>query len=96
MSGNRLFGFTDNGDGTYSFYTRGVDRLSTSFYDWGNWLSGGLAFSNADELWSSFQEKIKDEIGSNATLESTTYRPDYNKVEGVLNGTESPTTLGCN
>lgn len=34
----------------------GVDRLSTNFYDWGNWLSGGFAFNTADNLWTSFKE----------------------------------------
>ncbi|RAV27409.1 hypothetical protein [Sinomicrobium soli] len=30
VSGNRDFGYTQNGDGSYTFYTRGVDRLT----DW--------------------------------------------------------------
>lgn len=28
VSGNRRFGIVDNGDGTYTFCTRGVDRMS--------------------------------------------------------------------
>lgn len=97
VSGNRLFGFTNNGDGTYTFFTRGVDRLSTKMDDWGNTLLNDFAFNSADNLWTSFQEKITADFtsNSNVSLDSTTYRPDYDKVAGILDGSEDTSRLGC-
>ena len=98
VSGNRRFGFSDNGDGTYTFYTRGTDRLSTDYYDWGNWLMGGFAFNSADDLWQSFQDQIAGDFGAAATVHApVTYRPDYEQVADVLNGTADVSALeGCN
>ncbi|WP_447641691.1 MULTISPECIES: hypothetical protein [Chitinophagaceae] len=63
VSGNREFGFTANANGSYTFYTRGVDRLTS--------IDGGLLqnftnfpFNSADGLWGSFQNKIKDFVNS--------------------------------
>src|SRR5699024_2852078 len=96
VSGNRKFGFINNGDGTFTFYTQGEDRLSPAFYKWGNWLRKGIAFKTADKLWMSFIQKSADDFGSNVVLDSTTYRPNYEKVDEVLNGTKKASTLGCN
>lgn len=95
VSGNRLFGVTDNGNGSYTFYTKGVDRLTTRVDQWAQSFFG-IPFNSADDLWSSFQDLISDDF-DNATIEDViTYRPDYEQVEDVLNGDAPIANLGCN
>lgn len=102
VSGNRRFGYQDNGDGTVTLYTRGVDRLSNYGTQLGNWLSkfkpnyrpDGIAFINADDLWASFQQAIAADIGTQATiLTPVTHRTDYDEVAAVLNREADPSTL---
>lgn len=100
VSGNRQFGCTDNGDGTATFYTRGVDRLTdrigasvNAVSDWFDGRGSGVAFNQADALWRSFQGGLTDhvrEIGERAQVESPVIvRPDWNDVSAVLTGRES-------
>jgi RHS repeat-associated protein len=49
VSGNRQFGFNDNGDGTYTFFTRGAD-VATGFIDV---AAGETLFEKGDALWKS-------------------------------------------
>ncbi|WP_447641689.1 MULTISPECIES: hypothetical protein [Chitinophagaceae] len=63
VSGNREFGFNTNPDGSYTFYTRGVDRLTDFSGDVFQKLFQ-LPFNSADALWNSFQNKIKDFVNS--------------------------------
>lgn len=86
VSGNREFGFTRNGS-QIAFYTRGVDRLSTGFDSIGSLAFGGVAFDQADALWSSLMNGIKNDLqqandGQNVAtvIEETVYRPDWNEV----------------
>lgn len=99
VSGNRTFGYTNNGDGTATFFTRGVDRLSNNWYETAQNL-GGFPYAKADDLWKSFQQGIKDYInqhGGNATINNPVHwRPDWTDVKGVLDRTKSIATLGCN
>ncbi|MBE2187541.1 MAG: hypothetical protein IAE99_12285 [Rhodothermales bacterium] len=99
VSGNRTFGYTVNGDGSYTFFTRGVDRMTNWF---GNALqqSFGTPFSSADALWTSAMNGIAANVranGGTATVNAPqTYRPDWNKVKGVLNGTTAASAFtGC-
>jgi len=89
VSGTREFGFTQNADGSYTFYTRGIDR-TTGFLDNLMQENFNIAFEAADNLWSSFQEKIKNYInqnGGNAIVnDPVTKRPDWNKIREYLNG----------
>ena len=97
VSGHRRFGFTENGDGTVTFYTRGVDRISNDAHRLGNLISGGQVFDSADALWESLQEGIASDIGAQSTIsEPVTYRPDYDQVAAVLDGDAPPSSLGCN
>lgn len=95
VSGNRDFGFTKNANGSYTFYTRGVDRLTNAD---GSALermtrdgeNGGIPFQKADALWASFQKGIADYVnthGGNAGAGGKeTYRPDWSAVKDVIDG----------
>lgn len=98
VSGNREFGYTGNGDGTYTFYTRGVDRITDPGSQAANWVSRiaggpGVAFSKADQLWQSFQNEVAHyvrEQGGRAVVEDRiSVQPDWDRVGDVLTGRES-------
>lgn len=92
-------------------YTRGVDRYSFGTQWLGNVgatleaASQLAAFNAADSKWQNFQQKIKQfvnnsqPVGMNGTANVNTpvkYRPFWDKVKNVLNGTLPISTLGCN
>ncbi|WMN07270.1 hypothetical protein QYS48_28355 [Marivirga arenosa] len=96
VSGTREFGYKDNYDGTYTFYTRGVDRIN-------NWIDSQFVerfkenpFEDPDKLWQSFQNGIKNYVvgqGGSADFDNTgnnknkiTGRPDWNQISDVLQG----------
>ncbi len=95
VSGNRRFGFERSGN-KVTFYTRGIDRMTTTLDRIAN--VGQLAFGQADALWRSFQQKIKEATNGKAEIvKPLTYRPDWSEVEGVINGNTSISALnGCN
>ncbi|HRJ30109.1 MAG TPA: hypothetical protein PLG85_10100 [Cyclobacteriaceae bacterium] len=108
VSGNRQFGFIQHRNGTFTFFTRGVDRLTGTFDQWysnvQSWrqkkdLGGKTPFDAADELWSSLQDKIQLYVNSNggqATKNNVEkWQPNWSKVDDYLNGTVSITTFGC-
>lgn len=96
VSGNRDFGYTENTDGTYTFYTRGVDRLTSldasllqeipDFFIKG----AGIPFAKADQLWSSFQNGIKsftDTHQGKANIDAPEiHRPNWDLVKDVIAG----------
>lgn len=96
VSGNRDFGFTQNTNGSYTFYTRGVDRLTTidattvQNSEFLSYMMGGSPFSQADALWTSFQNKINSFVnshqGSSSVASQEIYRPDWAKVKAVIEG----------
>ncbi|WP_181304178.1 hypothetical protein [Rufibacter sp. XAAS-G3-1] len=96
VSGNREFGFTTNTDGSYTFYTRGVDRLSDAIIT-GSQIVGGIPFNQADELWTSFQNRIKlyvnNHSGNASNSITETYRPDWSALKDVVDGKKPLSTL---
>jgi hypothetical protein len=96
VSGHRDFGYTLNVDGSYTFYTRGVDRLTS-------WDAAFLQkytefpFNQADALWRSFQEKINGFVnankGSSSVENPQIHRPYWNQVKEVLDGNAPLSTL---
>ena len=111
VGGNRRFGiYSDpNHPGEYVFYTMGVDRIWDGSFAFGDWLkkqaTGQNGFSNADSLWTSFQNGmikfIQNHTGS-ATFYSnhnTIARPHWTDVEDYLKGYidfgELKRGLGC-
>ncbi|WP_293889469.1 hypothetical protein [Sphingobacterium sp. UBA3549] len=96
VSGNRKFGYEVNSDGSHTFYTRGVDRIT----NWDATFLQSLAnvpFSQADALWESFQGKVTSFVnqrGGSATIKaSQKHRPDWSLVKKVLNGEAPLSTL---
>lgn len=107
VSGTREFGYERNPDGSYNFYTRGVDRVTiglgdndhTGILSLGDILMTKLAFSGADNLWKTFQNGIEGFVNTNGGYafknDPILHRPDYQKLERVLNGELPITALGC-
>lgn len=71
VSGTRQFGIKKKGEnGSYTLYTKGADRITTSADLAANWLSswflsGGVVFSAADALWVSMQNAVATYINTN-------------------------------
>lgn len=96
VSGNRDFGYITNDNGSYTFYIRGVDRLTSwdvnaaqvapEYFKEGT----GIPFSQADALWTSFQNGIGNFVqthGGSATVNSKqTYRPNWDLINDWING----------
>lgn len=86
ISGNRQFGYTANSNGSYTFYTRGVDRLTSGIENFAQ-AAFEIPFTNADNLWKSFQNKLRDYVnqnGGSATKQNPEIlRPDWSDVLDV-------------
>jgi hypothetical protein len=106
VSGNREFGLIENSNGTFTFYTRGVDRMTDGFdstiAENGN-IFFGSPFAKPDILWNSLKTKIFNFVQNNGgnsvaptTSQNKIYRPDWTKVRQVLRGEVSINNLGCN
>ena len=67
VSGNRQFGFTRAGTGSYIFYTRGADR-ATSLLDT---AAMSILFSAAHNLWLSLQRGIEEFVNKNGGSATT-------------------------
>jgi len=104
VSGNRKFGLKKNSNGTYTFYTRGVDRFQGySGHEIIDNVLQNTAFSKADQLWQSFQYSLMFYVLENSINSDnycyintpSTWRPDYNKVKNVLINNAPLSSLGC-
>lgn len=102
VSGHRQFGVVTNGDGTYTFFTRGVDRVTENFdLTMADWFKTKTPFQGGDALWTSFQVKLEAFINNptNAGVAQkqnpVTARPDWEKVKDVLLGNRPISDLGC-
>jgi hypothetical protein len=88
VSGNRRFGLKQNGDGSYTFYVSGVDRLT----GWWHRISDGTvvdAFSEADGLWACYLNQIKTFVTEkggtvSSDFDCTTVRPEWGELKDVL------------
>ena len=101
VSGVRDFGFVQNPDGTYSFYTRAVDRMADGLdYAVANSsIPNDAAFFGSDALWTSFQDKLEAFVNFNGgqavAYDRDTFRPKWEKIRKVLRGEVSIDELDC-
>lgn len=102
VSGNRDFGYVDNGNGSFTFYTRGVDRLTTAdaaiLGEVSEFFTGkAYPFQQADALWTSFQKITTDFVnknGGNAGIaQQEIHRPDWSLVKDVIDGKKPLSSL---
>ncbi|MEB2787369.1 hypothetical protein, partial [Algoriphagus persicinus] len=96
VSGNREFGYSVNSNGSYTFYTKGVDRLTGGLETFAQ-AAAGIPFTSADNLWKSFQNKLRDFVnqngGSASKIDPVILRPDWPDVLDVIDGIKPPSTL---
>jgi hypothetical protein len=105
VSGNREFGLVHNSNGSYTFYTRGVDRMTNGFESIIGENSNivmGSPFDNPDILWNSLKTKVYNFVTSNGGLaqpvlniDNKIWRPNWVKVRQVLRGDIPISDLGC-
>lgn len=96
VSGNRMFGAVDNGNGTATFYTRGVDRISTRLNVAIDFLALDI-YASGGEIWENFQQNLKNAFGSSARIQApVVYRPKYAEIRAVLSsGARVSSINGC-
>jgi hypothetical protein len=86
VSGNREFGFFWTQEGWLLFYVRGADRLTGFHHELGE--LGDIAFSVADDLWCSYQQKlcqfIQDNGGSAVVEKSIWERHPWSGIKLIL------------
>jgi hypothetical protein len=100
VSGHRKFGLIKSGS-SYTIYTRGVDRVTGGL---GAKLVGQqYMFTQADNLWTSFQQGIKSYIqynsyGNTVTINTPAkWRPKWQEAKNVLIKNLPPSSLDeCN
>lgn len=103
VSGNRDFGYVQNTNGSYTFYTRGVDRLTNGLGTAAQWISSQSGtttlspFAHADALWESFQSKISSYVnqngGSATVVPAQKNRPKWQDLADVIDGVKPLSTL---
>ncbi|WP_316804895.1 hypothetical protein [Pedobacter nototheniae] len=106
VSGHRDFGYIRNADLSYTFFTRGVDRLTTGDAYLAEVIptligfEKGLPFSQADKLWTSFQYGIVNFVNLNGGVASIDVpeilRPKWNLVKEVIDGKKPLSVLSKN
>jgi hypothetical protein len=100
VSGHRTFGFERDGEHV-TFYTRGVDRITARDHEAADFVSrlvvdDGIAFSSGDAVWENMIQNLKDDLGGSAEdVSEVPIRPDYDKLERVIDGDADPAILGC-
>ncbi|MBK8442742.1 MAG: hypothetical protein IPL35_04710 [Sphingobacteriales bacterium] len=96
VSGNRQFGIKLNTDGTYEFYTKGIDR-SNSFF---SYLTESITFSAADEFWQGVQDKIAQFVIDNGGEISflpvvNDIHPELETIKNLLKGQDPINYVPC-
>lgn len=87
VSGNREFGFSTNSDGSYTFFTKGVDRITTQFNSTAQYFTNAI-FGGGDKLWASFQTKLAGYVNENggqaSVVEPVKHRVNWDLVRSYL------------
>jgi len=88
VSGNRSWGYSYDNTG-YHFYVTGADRLTSPVHDLFNSLTG-IPFAKADDLWTSYQNKLSAFINANQGLASIgtsiKERPNFASLKDYFDG----------
>ena len=103
VSGNRQFGYTQDQDGGYTFFTRGADRITNNADELLgkilNLSTEPIQFEKADQLWDSFQDAVRDFVKSNQGQASkqaaTKNRPDWSKIREAIKNNRPLSTVDC-
>lgn len=102
ISRHRKFGLKKNPNGSYTFCTRGVDRVQDKL-DIISLGGNDNAIKKADPLWESFQEGLRSYIQNNSYGNTITintpakWRPKWQEAKNVLINNLPPSTLDeCN
>ena len=97
VSGTREFGYTRGLDGSFTYYTRGVDRITSSLSSIGALVAN--EFKTPDKLWGSFQDGIVsfvEQNGGSASKQAPVIaRPNWNDIKEYLLGNKPLSELGC-
>lgn len=106
VSVNREFGFTTNSNGTFTFYTRGADRLTGSLQNLAylvsemtpSFVSENLhPFEKGDAVWRSFQDGIINSRQESASKNTPIIkRPDRFLIKDVIDGKKAGSVLNIN
>lgn len=89
VSGIREFGYYEDTNGNYVYYTRGVDRVEKKIEeDIGEFFNLESAFEGADVLWNAFQQNmagfVNDFNGQAQINNDFIARPEWQQVENVI------------
>lgn len=102
VSGNRLFGFKENINGSFSIYTKGADRARYNAIVGLFPVSGDAAYNGGADLWESLIDGLNDFVlpqnnGGNIILDknSTGQRPKWDKIEAELKSLTTITVIPC-
>lgn len=85
VSGNREFGLLENSDGTYTFYTSGVDRVT----GWWHALAEPTAFRKGSEFWVCFLDTMRDYVNDHGGVASDdsnclVVKPKWEELKEIL------------
>jgi hypothetical protein len=78
-----------------------VDRITARDHEAADFVSrlvvdDGIAFSSGDAVWENMIQNLKDDLGGSAEdVSEVPIRPDYDKLERVIDGDADPAILGC-
>ncbi|MNS44348.1 hypothetical protein D3C72_767890 [compost metagenome] len=107
VAGNRRFGIQQQTDGTWQFYTAGVDRCFDWYVALGNQnpFDHYFGFHDADAVWGAIQQSVINFVNSNQgqanyfTIPSYAVRAEWLMVRDYLEGNISlqqlKLLLGC-
>ena len=102
VSGHRQFGLTQNADGTHTFYTIGVDRMTeyyhVLYHELLEFLELPIPFETADALWRCAQQTVKtfvEQGGGSAVIgleqvDRNNYKEVFERLKTELPMTDLP------
>lgn len=108
VSGNRQFGYSDNGDGSYTFYTKGADRANIHDFLKGISFWGFIPeiteeqemYNGGADLWRGFMDNLEEEVtnggGTHEPWQETTRRPKTDIILDLIRSSTPIISVPCN